>query len=374
MASVIDADTHVIESAGMWELIDKEMYHRRPVLVKVPGDTLYGSFNAFWLIDGNIFPKPGGKGSFPLHTPSAADREQARRDIELGCRELTDPEARLRDMDKRGVETQVIYPTLFLVYLTDDVALEIALCRAYNRWMAAACARGHGRLRWVVIPPLRSIEESIREIRFGKEHGAVGVFFRGVERDRSLADRYFFPIYEEASHLNLPICIHTGAGSPAITSAFDWQMSSSLPQVRLLPLIAFRDLVGHRIPEQFPTLRFGFIEAAASWVPFLLHVLRRQVKSTIKMGGPGLRLEAGRGAGPKLFRDYRLFVACEADEDLPMLLNYIDEDHLLIGSDYGHQDPSEEAQLVATMRSREDIPSRVVEKMLCENARRFYPL
>jgi hypothetical protein len=30
------------------------------------------------------------------------------------------------------------YPTPFLVYLTDDVELEIALCRAYNRFMSGA--------------------------------------------------------------------------------------------------------------------------------------------------------------------------------------------------------------------------------------------
>lgn len=373
MSGVVDADTHIIESAGIWELIDKEMYHRRPVVVKVPGDTLYKSFNAFWLIDGNIIPKPGGKGSFFLHTPSAADREQARRDIELGARELTDPEARLRDMDKRGVELQVVYPTLFLIYVTDDPELEIALCRAYNRWMATAYAAGQGRLRWVVVPPLRSIEESIREIRFAREHGAVGVFFRGVERDRSLADPYFFPVYEEASRLGLPICVHTGAGSPAISSVFDVQLSSSLPHIRILPLIAFRDLVANRIPELFPDLKFGFIEASASWIPYLLHIVRRFSKSTVRFGGPGLPVE-GAGWGQALFREYRLYVACEADEDLPMLLNYIDEDHLIIGSDYGHQDPSEEAQLVTTMRSRDDIPSKVTEKILCENARRFYAL
>ena len=42
----------------------------------------------------------------------------------------------------------------------------------------------------------------------------------------------------------------------------------------------------------------------------------------------------------ELFRDYRFWVACEADEELPHLLNYIGEDHIVIGSDYGHNDPS----------------------------------
>src|SRR5437016_14187264 len=75
---VVDADTHISESQGMWDLLDREMYHRRPVLVSVPDDTLYGERNAFWLIDGNIFPKPAGRGGFNLITPSAAKRQQTR--------------------------------------------------------------------------------------------------------------------------------------------------------------------------------------------------------------------------------------------------------------------------------------------------------
>ena len=99
---IVDADTHISESQDMWNLLDRDMYHRRPVLVSVPEDTLYGERNAFWLIDGNIFPKPAGRGGFSLITPSAAKRQQLRTDISVGCRDLTDPEERVRDMDRLG--------------------------------------------------------------------------------------------------------------------------------------------------------------------------------------------------------------------------------------------------------------------------------
>ena len=198
MAGIVDADTHIMEPEGMWDFIDPEMYHRRPVMMKIPNDTLYKKSNALWLIDGNIFPKPAGRGGFALHTPSAADREVARVDIDMGSRELTDPAARIRDMDLRGVDVQVIFPTLFIIYLTDDPDLEIALCRAYNRWLAQAWAEGKERLRWTAVLPLKSIDKSLEEMHFAKENGATGVFFRGVERDLSLAHPHFFPIYEEA--------------------------------------------------------------------------------------------------------------------------------------------------------------------------------
>ena len=127
MAGVVDADTHIAESEAMWNYIDREMYPRRPILARIPDDTWYKERNAFWLIDGEIFPKPAGKASFSLITPSAQKKESGRGDIHLSVRELTDPMARVTDMDKMGVDVQVIYPTLFLVYLTDDPKLlEIA--------------------------------------------------------------------------------------------------------------------------------------------------------------------------------------------------------------------------------------------------------
>jgi predicted TIM-barrel fold metal-dependent hydrolase len=347
----------------MWELIDREMYPRRPVLVSVPDDTLYGPRNAFWLIDGNIFPRPVGRASFRLITPSASKHESSRGDIHIACRELTDPQTRLRDMDKLGVELQVIYPTLFLVYLTDDAQLEIALCRAYNRWLVDTCAKSGGRLRWVVVPPLRAVDESVKEIQWAKDHGAVGVFFRGLEGDKTLDNPYFFPVYQAAMDVDLPICIHTAIGNTALLDLIDVERNHSFLASRVLPLAAFRDLVANKIPDMFPKLRFGFIEASAGWVPFLVHILKRLLRDRWRYG-----------ASADLFRECRLYVACEADEDVPYLARYTGEDHLIIGSDYGHNDPSEERHLVATMRGREDIPPPLTEKILCDNPRRLYGL
>jgi predicted TIM-barrel fold metal-dependent hydrolase len=361
MQGVIDADTHIAESESMWKLLDPEFTKQRPVLVSVPDDTLYGDRNAFWLIDGNIFPKPAGKGSYNLITPSAAKVQQRRGDIAISCRELTNVAARLADMDNLEVQTQVIYPTLFLVYITDDAKLETALCRAYNDYLSEAWSKAKERLRWVVVPPLRSIEASLEEIKKGKEHGAVGVFFRGMEGDLTLDNPYFFPVYKLAADLDLPICIHTGSGAPALLSLFDVQRNHTFAHGRVLPLFAFRDIVANRIPELFPGLRFGFVEAAAGWVPFLIHILRRL-----------LRERWSHASAADLFRSYRLFVACEADEDIPYIARYTGEDHLMIGSDYGHNDPSNEARLVTTLRAREDVPPEVTNKILCENPKTFY--
>ena len=363
MAGIIDADTHISEGEAMWAMFDKEMYPRRPVMLKSPEDTLYGPRNAFWLIDGNIFPKPNGKGSFRLITPSASKFELARGDIHLPYREMTDIPGRLRDMDKLGVDIQVVFPTLFLIYITDDVALDVAMARAYNRFIAQACAKSGGRMRWVVVPPLHSTEESVKEIKWGKDNGAVGVFFRGVEGQRTLDNPYFHPIYQAANDTELPICIHTGAGCPDFIKLFDVERNHTFGHSRIQPILAFRDLIGNKIPEQYPKLKFGFLEASAGWVPFMMHILKRLFKEKWKFS-----------SDQDMFREYRIFVAAEADEDIKYISEFTGEDHLIIGSDYGHQDPSEERQLVAAMRAREDVPRRITDKMFFENPKLLYPL
>ena len=367
MPRVLDADTHILEPAEMWQHFAEAMYPRRPVLVTVPNDTLYRRSNAFWLIDGEIFPKPAGKGGFLLLTP--AEQETARDRPDRRSRELLDLGYRLKDMDAMGADLQVVYPTLFLAFLTHDVELEVALCRAYNRFLAGVWAKQPRRLRWVVIPPLRSVEASLQELRFGKEHGAVGVFFRGIEKDRTLEDPYFFPVYEEAQRLDLPICIHTGAGCPDWTRVIDVTTSFTFPHVRLLPLVAFRNIVSNKVPERFPTLRWAFVETGASWLPYLLHSIR------------GTHGDAFEDWGPKLFERYRLFVAYEEAEDLGYLVKVVGEDHLFAGTDYGHHatpnfpgDPSAQPHMVAHLRAREDVPASVIDKVLYDNAARLYGL
>src|SRR5207248_1476608 len=160
--------------------------------------------------------------------------------------------------------------------------------RSYGDWSSDVCSsdlawtKGKDRLKWVVIPPLRSIEESLKEIRWAKDKGAAGVFFRGIEGNLTLDNPYFFPVYQEASKLDLPICIHQGSGCPTFINFFNLEKNRQWSHSAVLPLFAFNDIVNNKIPELFPRLRFGFIESYGSWVPYLLHSFKRQFRGEWK--------------------------------------------------------------------------------------------
>ena len=179
--------------------------------------------NAFWLIHGNIFPKPNGKGSFRLITPSASKLEILARRYSFALPRddrHSRPDARHGQTRRRhpgGVSDAVSAST------SPTMSRSMSrMARAYNRFIAQACAKSGGRIRWVVVPPLHSIEELVKEIKWAKDNGAVGVFFRGIEGQRTLDNPYFNPIYQAASDTDLPVLIHTGAGCPLFSIYSTW--------------------------------------------------------------------------------------------------------------------------------------------------------
>jgi uncharacterized protein len=277
--------------------------------------------------------------------------------------EMLSIEARLRHMDELGVDVHVLYPTLFLNPVTASPQVEAALYKSYNRWLADIWVKGGGRLRWAALAPTLTMRVALAEMRRGVEHGACAVMLRGAEGNKTLGDPYFYPLYEEASRLGIPVCIHAGNGSFLIDDLYSTD-GSAISRSKLPALGAVHDIILSRLPETFPALRFGMIETSASWVPYLCHDLRAR-----------LRRMYDWDVDPKrIIRDSHIWVACQTDDDLPYVIGYAGEDNLVIGSDYGHADTSSELEALRRLKTSGTLPARAVEKILDDNARTLYGL
>ena len=62
-------------------------------------------------------------------------------------------DARVADLDRLGIDIQVIFTTMFLVTVEEDPKLEGALFQAYNTYVGEACAKSNGRVRWGLQDP-----------------------------------------------------------------------------------------------------------------------------------------------------------------------------------------------------------------------------
>jgi predicted TIM-barrel fold metal-dependent hydrolase len=360
---IIDADTHIDETDGTWEYMSDGELPFKPATTYPANPDPSLPPARYWMID--------GKRQIRF---IRSDRDSG---TKVEARELLDVDVRLRHMDELGTDIQVIYPTLFLMESTEKPEINAAMRRSYNRWLADRCSKSGGRLRWVCMPPLQSMDQALAEIRFAKEHGACGVLKKGDrEAGKWPGDPYFAPFYEEAERLDLPICIHTGSGIPDFSPAREFSHGQFM-RTKAAAINGVLGLVLHRIPEKYPGLRFGCIEAGSSWAPFVAYDLRRQQfrqegRSTGSvLGVPKIQL------GSNVFKQNRIYITCQVDEDLPYILKHVGEDNLMVGSDYTHRDPSMELEFRTILQERADrgeIPQTAVQKILYDNPKTFYGL
>ena len=357
---IIDADAHVEESEAMFERIDKEFRPRRPLPVRLDKDSVYGKYNAVWLIDGEIYPKLFGKGGTIFRTPTLMEAAGLKRES-IGAQELTDIPARIKDMDKVKIDLQIIFPSLFLTTTAEDLQLEAALLRAYNSFLGECAAASNGRIRFAALVPIRDVTESIKEIQRASKIGAAAVMLHGMAWHKLLGDQGLFPFYQAAADLNFPICVHLGWGCPALTNIFD--ASTNFYSAILPVVMGFNSIMSSAAFDKIPDLRFAFLEAGCAWIPFLIKQVRRDNARMKKARDP-----------IDYFRSGRVFVTAEPDEDLNGVAEIIGDDAFVLGSDYPHGDPSRQEDMVAEFRERTDLPHGMVEKMLSGNPKKLYGL
>jgi len=265
-------------------------------------------------------------------------------------------------MDELEIDVQVLYPSVFLRPLTSRQDAELALAQSYNRWLADIWSQGKDRLRWAAIMPTMSIDATVAELRWAREHGACAAFTCGIVRDMSLDNPYFYPVYETLSDLDMPLCIHAGNHSFLWEDLFDTEGGYS--RAKLAVVSAFHSLVFHGIPQRFPKLRVGFIEAASQWVPGTIHDIARRIEK--RTGQPFDR--------SAVLRENRLYVTCQTDDDLPYVLKYAGESNLIVGTDYGHNDTATEIDALRYMKTQGQVTADAISRILGDNAQALYGL
>ncbi|MBM4298717.1 MAG: hypothetical protein FJ143_13345 [Deltaproteobacteria bacterium] len=354
---IIDADAHVIETAETWSFMLEEERHLAPELLVSKKTGI-----EFWRFDDRVL----ANSNVGLNVPAES-------------RDMTDVAARLSHMDALNIDVQVLYPTLFLRPTTARADVELALYRGYNRWLAHIWKLGNNRLRWVVLPPLRAtMDDVIEEVNIAKANGACGVFMRGHEENRLLSDSTLYPLYREAERLDLPICVHAGTGA---FGYYDQYGQDVFSRFKLPSVGAFNHLIYQGVPAKFPGLRWSFVETTAQWVPYAVNdlTIRTHAEREFQRRNAGHVLTQAR---PKerainaatILADNRVYVACQTTDDLAYIAHCVGEDHITVGTDYGHADYSNDIEAIQTLAEGGKISATFAGKILNDNPKRLYGL
>jgi uncharacterized protein len=290
-----------------------------------------------------------------------------------------DANAWINMLDKTGIESTVLYPTAGLGYsMIQDPEWARALARAYNNWFHDRYFKRSNRLRGVALIPLQNVPEAVKELRRAvTELGFVGAVLPANGADigirRGLGHQDYWPIYEEAERLNVPLATH---GAPSINlginSFTNFAMTIALehPISQMIQLTSF---VMEGVFERFPKLRVGFLEAGTGWVPYMIDRLDRVYEG---MKGNGYQEYSSWCKRPprEYFASGRLYFSCEGGE--PSLKNLVDRigyKSLLFASDYPHETNVEKAMHeMEELLEREDLSDDAKQCIFCDNIERFY--
>jgi predicted TIM-barrel fold metal-dependent hydrolase len=157
----------------------------------------------------------------------------------------------------------------------------------------------------------------------------------------------------------MPICVHASQGNLEMFDIFG--RGASLAQFKFGPINLFASLIGTRLPQKFPDLRWAFVEVSAEWLPYVMNHMEI-----------GTRRQGKAWSDKELLKENRIYVACQTSDDLPYILEHVGDDNLVIGTDYGHNDTASEINALRKLKADGKILAVSIDKILGDNPRALY--
>lgn len=363
---IYDADAHVNVAPQMWEDLPKEFAARRPRPALVHDGGELAAFTAGWLVEGRMEPHPLGPGLQPATSPRWVVEGPDR-----GSLTAVDPEARIRDLDRLGIDIQFLFPSTLYARWSADPCFEAALFRAYNRFIARQTRSFAKRLKWAGLVPLREPRESIAALEEMLNLGASAAVVFGTAHDKMLCDETFNEFWDEFARSKLPLCVHMAASFPAFDSCVETFLDAHALSMALPAQMAFVALLGHGMMDRYPDLRIAFMEFGAEWLFYMVGRIDHYIERDREIQPPVLEAKMPRQTMKEYLKSGRVFICGEMED--PLMKEEIDlvgENQLLFSSDYPHGEGRENA--AQELLARSDISDRQKQKILYDNPIRLF--
>ncbi len=355
---LISADTHVNEPGDLWtSRVPKRLKERVPRIERFPeGDG--------WVIEGASDPI-----NFGMNACAGLDPEEQKgwvrfEDIRHGG---YDPAARLEEMNKDGVDAEILYPTPRLsqgVAANRDGELHQAMVAAYNDWLLEYVAAAPSRFGGLAMLPNCGAEQAVAEI--DRVWGGPGIrgFLMTAYPNGSLEiapedDKVWAALTERGASLNVHV-----------------SLTMTMPAAHRVPLPGYGrffdapnrivQMIFAGIFDRFPTLQVVFAEVDSGWVPYFKE----------QIDGNFLRLRPTSNFTirdlPSRYVDRHISTTFINDTFGVRVRHDIGVDRMLWSSDYPHISanwPNSQRLLQATFSG---VPPAEAEMILVGNAARLY--
>jgi uncharacterized protein len=291
-------------------------------------------------------------------------------DGKRGVRRLTDPELRLKDQERDGVQAEILYGILGATRRLNDAEAAVELVRIYNEWLAGFCDTHPDRYAGLACIPNSPVEAAVEEMRRVIKRGGV----RGLEIAHSydiapLWDPQWNPVWEVANEVALPVHFHTaGERRPDLAklppqvarvehavhiSGFQLYMATTLISVIFAGVL-----------ERCPNVKIVIGESGIGWIPYVLDRMDAEWEDQFKDLSLTMR--------PSEYWRRQCRATYQSDRIGIKLLDDIGHDTIMWGSDFPHPDGIWPDSSEFIERELGHLPSEVRHKIVCENAGKLY--
>jgi predicted TIM-barrel fold metal-dependent hydrolase len=260
---IISADSHFVEPPNMWsERIDQRFRDHAPHTVKNYKDRE----GEFFMCE-NIQPVAVA-GFFGSGKSSEELPQHIKRGFDVAPGSVWNPSERLKEQDRDGVSSEVLYTSMgMLLFGLDDAELRSACFQAFNDWAGEYCSQYPQRLIGTGTVTLEDIGAAVKELERCAKKGLRGVLIWGAPpEDKPYSDPVYDPFWAAAQDLDMPLSLHilTGRRGPRFSRRHVLRGYMTLPQEIQL---SFADLVLGGVFERFPRLKLVSAENDISWLP-----------------------------------------------------------------------------------------------------------
>ncbi|WP_024795572.1 amidohydrolase family protein [Tomitella biformata] len=285
---LISTDDHLIEHPKLWsDRLPKKFLDAGPRIIEkvMPrsvhaGDGARGDAGTklaeVWTYEGRIYPYIG-LNAVAGKKPEEFGAEPTRyEDMIPGC---YDPAARVLDMDIDGVQATLSFPsfprfagTVFLE--AEDKELALLSVKAWNDYhIDEWCASAPDRLIPLVILPLWSVEECVKEIYRTAAKGAKAISFPENPSPLGLPSfhtNHWDPVFSACEDTGIPLCVHFGTSGKAPITAPEAPMAVMTALFGCNSMYATADLLFSPVFHNHPKLKFMLSEGGIGWIPYML--------------------------------------------------------------------------------------------------------
>src|SRR5262249_23239105 len=182
----------------------------------------------------------------------------------LGKLDVCDPRTYLEDMDAEHIATQVLYPSNALaIGLIREPDWAAVLANAYNRWLHDFCQHAPERLKGVAVIAPQNLPSALEEMeRAVTQLGMVGVMMPTyVSPVLDMGPEQFFPLYERAEQLGVPVAFHATAHVSVGNTRFHYYTGVHMVSHPFEQMISIISVIANGLLDRLPRLQVAFLEA-----------------------------------------------------------------------------------------------------------------